>query len=1406
MSLRPSSPSTMLGIAAQEHAREREESAPPKRPLLRVWLRRFMAALALTIGLSGFTMGTAQAWGPFDDMKDNIASTIVNICGPNDVPTPTTYEGPDNLAGLNDNPSDGARATVRPNWKEASPGKGGTARAKLNEVYGDNADVIAPTYERYGFAPLQWNQYGYSCYSPTLMMGPMADGALMVMVKMPMMLGMVVLNFAMDNSLYSAFATMMNPFISQMYNIFDPWIYLFVGVGVFVAWLASSGSLQATAKAGAWGVFIIAVFLLMGQSTSKVVRWSTNIVTEVAGTAACGMGAAAQGDKQPVDEEECNSDDPVKSVNEALWYGVPYQTWLVGQIGEAEALKDIDADDGDVTWGAAILNANYLGTEIQGEGYERGGGIDKSGVEAVDQDGIEVMKHTEGWNGLPYTKDGKVTVWEDHDVWAEHPTLANVKIMCNDKDTLGEGDVGDDPTESQRWMFSGSKDAIAEDGSSLYCDSKGAGTTAMISSFKGEDYNKQFFMALAGAVGAGSVLLAVAGAAIYLAFQKMTFFFLLFLAPIVLTISAIGDRKRRPFAVRYAEIVGANLLKQIAAVCVVLFVSHAMASLFGSTAFAAIPWVTRPFAAALFFLSLVMLAFPLKSLIKGAVKGDTSSLDKMANAPANTLKTGGKVAAVGAGLVATGGMSGALGLGGAAAGAGGKAAMLGKSGTMLGQAGRVMGIGSKTGRAMRASGALLRTSQNVMESKEVNQGRKAALKHSAQALIDGPGGEKYRDKKTGELLPNAQKMAMKDAQKTAETGHRSGLATKAHDEQMAQFFKGVKAQTGQHHQHDPQSPENQRQERVQFMADQRAIKKEVDAAEAQSEEQMSGEKDPNPTPTPTPTPGEKDHPRPGPKPGDQNYMQHGGGQESTGGEFNTDSETETRPVDFNAVRKQYRDKAHDNLNGPGFARETDYNVSTVNSGEEVLRKNNLTKDDVLSDPTLLLRGDAYEGGATTKMDPFHPASAALNELRFASASGDEDAMEAAVAKSVDAIDAHGVPDHISGVHSIGDRSKSFEAIEVLGAMPTITPETTMSERAEAAQTMMAAQVAMPEEYQSREAVQDYTAALANPTVDPASLEAMQARAMTALNADVERFGPPTTEGGWAADPSENFAHAAPQNAGMGGVDPNNVGAFAAGAGAGYFMGNDGGQQQYQEPVQDYFAGQGMPPAPGADYRQEPVHDSFGDGGAPPQQYDGTPPQSGGGQSYEPVREQPAEGGAPAPISGEYQQPAPQEPQQQPAQPADYTEQPAQPADSYVAPPSEPAPADESPAQDGGMSRDEVRQAVTEGVRDAQHERSFRESPMHESPVHEGPVHGDFASADFKSADFSGDSPTSPTTPAGVPVPPSVPTQNHSAPSSGRGTGSNENTPPVEPLPEEGGDGPIIFRPTPRNKDEDEDDD
>lgn len=205
----------------------------------------------------------------------------------------------------------------------------------------------------------------------------------------------------------------------------------------------------------------------------------------------------------------------------------------------------------------------------------------------------------------------------------------------------------------------------------------------------------------------------------------------------------------------------------------------------------------------------------------------------------------------------------------------------------------------------------------------------------------------------------------------------------------------------------------------------------------------------------------------------------------------------------------FQERCRANLQVPLVARHLDYEVTTIRSGQEVLTDAGLTTEEVLADPTLLLRGEAYDGGLTTHVDPFHAATRWLIALRLAAGTQDEDVLEAAVAMAVDAIAEHGVPPEISDVHSVGLRAQDFSAADVVGSLyiPSAEPEAgrlsrvahrirralrtrpmpTFSagrwlDRAEAGYTMVGARASMPADHPARSLVTGYTEVVLDPGV------------------------------------------------------------------------------------------------------------------------------------------------------------------------------------------------------------------------------------------------------------------------------------------------------------------------------------
>lgn len=203
-----------------------------------------------------------------------------------------------------------------------------------------------------------------------------------------------------------------------------------------------------------------------------------------------------------------------------------------------------------------------------------------------------------------------------------------------------------------------------------------------------------------------------------------------------------------------------------------------------------------------------------------------------------------------------------------------------------------------------------------------------------------------------------------------------------------------------------------------------------------------------------------------------------------------------------------RHRCHNNLLIPELVRDWDYEVGTVRTGDEVLEHAGVSLADILADPTVLLRSDqAYGGGSSIRIDPFHPAARALIALRLSSGTGDEDSLETAVAMASDMLAEHGVPPEIEDVYAIGDRAENFAVEDVIGVLyvpPTelpwrrslwarmrrrelpAVPAAHWAARSDAAYTMIGARVALPVHHHARAVVTAYTEALANPAV-PAAL-------------------------------------------------------------------------------------------------------------------------------------------------------------------------------------------------------------------------------------------------------------------------------------------------------------------------------
>lgn len=1077
--------------------------------LLRV-VRSMAVGFALIFATVGIGAGAANAW-PWSDMEDNITAFVTNFCQPENVASPVTVKGVDTIFGLNEDTTTN-RQTVLPatDGLDEAPING---LERVQAAYSGQQDVIKPTYQRYGVSVLQWSNFGSGCFSLGHWFVMLSNAALLNLVVLPTTLTMFLLDLAMGNILYTIFSAIISPFVSIFSAVFTPWAYIVAPLGVGWMFIRSvnrpGGPLRPTVKAALVSVFCIGMLLWMDNQTSWIVTNANNFVTKIAGSAADEFNET-QGTDVP-------GGTALDEVNQALWYGVPYQTWLEGTLGPEAAAADRNLDaSGEVSWGAVIMNSRYVGYD------------DGDPDSTADADAIRAA--IDEWNSLSYSESGdsedsKPYAWtSDEKPWTEIPWLFTVKALCGDT-AHGEGFLNGenaDP-ENNRWFYGGS------------CDSASAGTSTIIPYFTGEEYNAQIVIALAGMVAAIAVGLAAGGAALYLAAQKMLFYFLLLFGPVFLTLAAAGDEKRAKFASRYFELMGANVIKQAVAVVVVLFISNAMSMLLyppNTEEFAAlrdIPYLVKPILALLFFIALALFMAPLRKIVLGAARGDTSVVDKTARAPVDAAKTGAKVAggvAVGAAAIA------------AVAATGGAAApVLAKAGGAAMSAGRVAGRGG-VGKNLRRAGHVMNMAGRAGQGVQESQGKKQALASATQQLMQGASGDEMRSRlsnvpgalnKDGSLTAKGQKIAEGYVQRTSKQGQAQAQADALQSDAMKKFFAGHKAETGQHHELDPQSEKNQMAvaaEKERFRkAAKEAAKRPLDAdgnpvptaaGEAAKEAANSAANSSGRTGADQQTlEGARDPQKAAANAGTNADAANAGTNAAAAGlgagaadaaaaaqAANGAPKDSALDAQFEQqqTREQYATAARDHVSGPVFNSAHDEMKANVTvSGTDIARQMGL-KDpkDAASNPMALLTGAAYEGGDTSRMDPRHSATAALNELRFASSSGDEQGMTIAATKASEAIARDGLPNQISGISSIGDTAANFQPAQVIGAMPSISESTPWAERAEGANTMQAAMSLIPESSPAHGPVQAYTTALSDPAVDADTVETLRGQAISSF--------------------------------------------------------------------------------------------------------------------------------------------------------------------------------------------------------------------------------------------------------------------------------------------------------------------
>lgn len=1029
MSVATITPHPRLAVVASEARKEARAQKREKNPLRKL-VRVFTVTLAILFATIGLGAGTAQAW-PWSSMQEDITAFVTNFCGPENVPIPRGHQGVDNLFGLNTGASE-LRATATPNTAGLGAGPiSGIER--LQQAYSGQSNVIKPTYERYGFSGLQWDSYGAGCFATGYWFTPVANMSLNALVIAPMMIAMATLKLALGNVLYTVFTGVISPFVSIFTLIFKGWALWLAPIGIIWAFIRSKGNLREVAKTGAWMLMILGVFLWMGNNTSLIVTKANNFVTEFASTAANQMNAING-------VSTGTGGNAVDGINQALWYGVPYQAWLEGTVGPEAAAQDrTRVAEGNVSWGAAILNSKYVGN---------------------DDAGREVLKNADKWNTLSYSSDEKLAdeafgslktkpgAWTKGKMWEKVPYLFNVKAMCGDTSN-GAVFSSSSAEKDNKWFYGGS------------CDAAAAGTSNMVPYFTGTDYNSRLATATSGGFAALAVCIAVAAASIYLGVQKMLFYFLLLFGPVFLTIAMFGDQKRAAFAKRYFELMIGNVMKQGVAVLVVLFIANAMSMLLYPPAdeqFSAlreIPWMLKPTLALFFLIGLALFLIPLKNIVTGAVKGDTSVVDKTANMPVDAAKTAAKV---GVGVAA---LAAVVASGGTAA------PVVGKLGGMAMSAGKMAGARGGVGKVLTSVGRGANLASRLGGTVADSKNKKGALGALAQGVFarDGKAKEMLSKipgalDKEGKMTPKGQAIMANAIKKTGKQGEESARAESLQKSYMDKFYKGHLAQTGTHHGMDPNNPANLRAAAVQKEKERMAIKE--DAKHGASRTQNMGDAPQN----------------------NSTSKQNGRVPEGESGVAGKEA------VDSTKEQRAYAEAARENVSGPGFAQDQNIKANVTVDGAQVAQQMGLSTREIAQNPSALITGTAYDGGDTAKMDPRHPASAAMNDLKFAMIVGDQPGIDSASMRASEAISQHGVPSQVSSVSAVVGTSEGMAT--AIGAMPAISDETPWQVRSEGATSMQAALALVPQDSAVYEPMQSYVSALSNPSVDASTVEGMRA--------------------------------------------------------------------------------------------------------------------------------------------------------------------------------------------------------------------------------------------------------------------------------------------------------------------------
>lgn len=215
--------------------------------------------------------------------------------------------------------------------------------------------------------------------------------------------------------------------------------------------------------------------------------------------------------------------------------------------------------------------------------------------------------------------------------------------------------------------------------------------------------------------------------------------------------------------------------------------------------------------------------------------------------------------------------------------------------------------------------------------------------------------------------------------------------------------------------------------------------------------------------------------------------------------------------DFERARRVAIDGALDMLSTPAPLVPRYFDLEVARSSQQVLDCEGLTVERAIEMPWLLVSGEAYEGGATVKMDPFHPATLPFIALRFAAADAVDLRQPETLAHAgdcaADVVRSHGVPREISRVSTKGVNAYHVEPTGVLTLMPVISPGSSFGpcrplDRVTATYLILGTLAGMPADHPARPAIEQHVNFVSNPRVPSTLLDFSARDVRSALRAEV----------------------------------------------------------------------------------------------------------------------------------------------------------------------------------------------------------------------------------------------------------------------------------------------------------------